>query len=659
MEEREHELGAQPQILEAAAEICMPATDSGLVQIGESEADEELNTSRLCEHGEPVEQLSRYREERTPSSQQGEPGSLGGGVDCSDQASRNANPVLPLQDISRIFWGWEENIAKNSSTEASPRRFSRSANEGEDDGAGARDVERSPEENVTKNEQSSSISQNPALDRVPFAISYPSYCAHLRYEIRLTKRFWSCDLHHRDWRQVFVSSYFPNLIDVASLVVIRLFLCVVLLVLEVLASRDVKKDLGWPMLLYFTNWNSYLTTIYFCLLCFLSVRAAWSFRTPLISRDVETERIPDDHSAQCYLDQADEVNENELPSVNASLEMPAKVTGQSQKRTTKSRISTRASTESQQSRHKYPHRHYNPSKGPWGCFCIHHRHIAPALPPHSTIRRKLVDCVLLPGYHELMSHEVYCVEGILLAPNPSYPESLAWTCFRKKNASAKQDAETKPDASKQESDTECSERPRTPLLVSIVWVLHSVHLVASVGVCVIFFSLLNQNGNTFPESWYSVWKHLMIVVVTLMHSLLLSRIPIPIRHVVFEYIFIMIYLALQVVVFLLDLPNGDGGHGYIYRVFDMRCPGRAFGVAILVLASIAVLTLALWSASRQRSLFVDPPPSVAVSASTLLEIRTKQLAAKLHELHLSVDCGVGDCSVDAREPSRQLPVAVS
>ncbi|EPT25119.1 hypothetical protein TGME49_249660 [Toxoplasma gondii ME49] len=658
MDARVHEAGTEPQEMrEGSASICMPLADSGLVQIGKREMDDLCNSPIVREQTEQGKQLSPYPGETNAAASRQSESESPRSANHSDRAPGEADvfPALPLQDISRLFWGWEENIPKNSSTEASPRRFSPSAMEGADNGHEAENVKKSPGGNARDTEQPILLSLKPALHHVPYAGTSPSYSAHLRYELGLTRRFWSFDLHHRDWRQVFVSSYFPNLIDVAALVLIRLVLCVVLLVLEFFASSDVKNDLGWPMLLYFTNWNSYMTSIYFCLLCFLSVRAAWSFRTRTDSPGTDTEETPEKSVLSELVEHAD-VKANPTSGVDDSREVSAKETVQSQGWAARTSNETPPSAGSKLTKQKSRHLHYNPEKGLWGCFCIRSKHTAPTLPPKSTVRRKLADCLLLPGYHDLMSHEVYCVEGILLAPNPSYPDSLACPCVRRKRACAREKSESEPRVLEHESDSKCS-GPRTPLLVSIVWLLHSVHLIASVGVCLIFFLLLNQNGNKFPESWYSVWKHLMIVVVTLMHSLLLSRIPLPIRHVVFAYIFIMVYLAVQVVVFLLDLPNGDGAHGYIYRVFDLRFPGRTLGVAALVLASIAVLALVLWSVSRQRSLLVDPPPCVAVSASTFVEMRAKQLAAKLHEMHLSVDCGVGDCCVDTREASRQTPFA--
>ncbi|PFH38057.1 hypothetical protein BESB_003980 [Besnoitia besnoiti] len=637
--------------------ICTRSTDDSLIQTREREVQDTLNCQKQCDHGEtPVQEQFSHRAAALAARSNGadgpaaatfvpnepEPEAHADGGGCSPgQADDDSAP--PMEDISLLPSESDETAAKNS-TDSIPLRSSQSVAE-RAQGSGGRDhmVER-----LEERDETFPASKKPALQSIPFAVSSPSYWSHLCYELSLTRRFWSCNLRHRDWRQVFVSSYFPNLINVTALVVIRLVLCVVLLLLESFASCDVTKDLGWPMVLYFTNWNSYATTIYFFFLCVVSVRAAWSFRIRLSSADLGVEERNNARFSASHVSALADGNvreENAPPATSEVRGACMEATTDSQKSSVND-CSTSATTEGglTPKQHSYPPSTAGKSDRKW--FCIRHHHVAHTLSSDSMRDGKGAGCASLRGYDDLMAHPQFCVEGILLAPNPSYPESIVENCVRRKRRSLSQDGQMRSDAWKQEAGGESAEEPPVPFLVSIVWILHSIQLVASLGVFLIFFALLEQNGNTFPEAWYSVWKHLLIVLVTLMHSLLLSRIPVPVRHAVFCYIFIMVYLGIQVVVFFLNLPNGDGGHGYIYRVFDMRYPARTFGVAVLVLSSIAVLTVALWSASRQRSLFVDPPPSVTVSASTYMEIRAKELNAKMHELHISVDRGVGDCRLD-------------
>lgn len=179
-------------------------------------------------------------------------------------------------------------------------------------------------------------------------------------------------------------------------------------------------------------------------------------------------------------------------------------------------------------------------------------------------------------------------------------------------------------------ETQCPSRKRTseapfPLFVHVTWILHSLQLVGSVVVFMIFFSLFKFEGTAFPESWVTIYKHAALVGTTFLHACLLSRIPFPLRHAVYSFVLFCVYLLVQFLVFRLQLSNGNGGVGYVYKVFSFEKAGAASATVVGVVLCFLAIHVFLWSLTRRRSLYIDPPPAVSVTANQLR--RALQLAS--------------------------------
>lgn len=273
----------------------------------------------------------------------------------------------------------------------------------------------------------------PDLKNIPLAIRVPPYGEHLLYELKQLRHFWRVDLRQRDWRQVFVCSYFPNAIDPAFLTLLRIFCCITVLVLECFASIQGYREVGKAQMLYFTNWNSLLVAAGFVSLTITSVIACMSFAAPLRQRSDSTSDPQHDqqHRRRVQLPHEQQHHQRQKQQKQAQFLMnPVEETSstyslncsQSNFPNTNSRESSTCSLgfsalEFVAVDGRHPRPTYSSSKAallPW--LVLQRQHL---LQQQRQPRNSRVLCLVLEGYRDLMADSRYCVEGILLAPNPS------------------------------------------------------------------------------------------------------------------------------------------------------------------------------------------------------------------------------------------------
>ncbi|CDI82806.1 hypothetical protein, conserved [Eimeria acervulina] len=533
----------------------------------------------------------------------------------------------------------------------------------------------------------------PDLKNIPLAIRVPPYREHLLYELKQLRHFWKVDLHQRDWRQVFVCSYFPNAIDPAFLTLLRTFCCITVLVLECFASIQGYKEVGKAQMLYFTNWNSLLVAAGFLSLTITSIIACMSFAAPLQPcsgstsdpqqqqprrRHVQLPPEPQQYQQQRQQRQTQVLMnsvEEASPTYSLNYIQPNAPNVASRESSTCSLGFSALEFVAVDGRHPRPT--YSSSKAALLPWLVQQRQ--QLLQQQRQPRDSRALCLVLQGYRDLMADSRCCVEGILLAPNPSNKcvsrvqasasetgasrrlarkravdrqqrnrssppvcvsahALTAWssgaadsgpTCStgsRNAVSSASMESEAQAAAAaataaaaaaSQRSGSTAAAPVDVPWFVKVTWVVHNLQLVASLGVAAVFFSLFKAEDVQFPGSWVTVWKHSVLVLLTLLHASLLSRIPCPMRHMGYTIILFFCYLVLQLCVFLFKVPNGQGGVGYVYKVFCLSEPLKAMIVLASIFLCCFLMHLFLWSISRKRCLYVDPPPSVSVTALQL------------------------------------------
>ncbi|XP_026194521.1 uncharacterized protein LOC113147616 [Cyclospora cayetanensis] len=504
----------------------------------------------------------------------------------------------------------------------------------------------------------------PDLKNIPMAIRVPPYREHLVYELKQLRRFWRIDLHQRDWRQVFVSSYFPNVIDPLLLTILRFLFCCCVLVLECFASIQGYAEVGKAQMLYFTNWNSLLVAAGFLSLTITSITACKSFAAPL--QHVATQEDDQQQHHQGLQPQSELLmNPVDEPPRVYPRQQPQKHTERfSASRENSSCSLGFSALEFVAVDGRHPRPTYSSNKSALLPWLVQQRQqlLRQKQPPRDT----RAVCLVLPGYRDLMADSRYCVEGILLAPNPSNMGKLvqdsvakegcdSMCCLKAKKSirsypaspaqpaimnAAPSQAVTACHSSAADSDPTCRTGSRCavdlstdvngiarkiagttiseiPWFVKLTWIIHNLQLVASLGVFAVYFSLFKAEDVAFPGSWVTVWKHAVLVFLTLLHASLLSRIPCPLRHMGFTLILFLLYFIVQLCVFFFDVPNGQGGSGYVYKVFCLSEPSKAVFVLSGILLCCALLHIFLFSISRKRCLYVDPPPSVSVTALQL------------------------------------------
>ncbi|CDI85417.1 hypothetical protein, conserved [Eimeria praecox] len=546
----------------------------------------------------------------------------------------------------------------------------------------------------------------PDLKNIPLAIRVPPYGEHLLYELKQLRHFWKVDLHQRDWRQVFVCSYFPNAIDPAFLTLLRVFCCITVLVLECFASIQGYREVGKAQMLYFTNWNSLLVAAGFLSLAITSVIACISFAAPLHPRSSSTNDMQQPHQQQqqqqqegqrAQLPQEPQQQRQPQPRQAQFLMNPVEETSSTYSlNCSQSNFPSITSRESSSCSLGFsalefvavdgrrPRPTYSSSKAALLPWLVQQRQ--QLLQQQRQPRDSRALCLVLQGYRDLMADSRYCVEGILLAPNPSNKslprvvasgeETAHRTHFVRKRitdnqrsgnvsprvsmpshtltawssgaadsgptcstgsrsagehpgvsgldgtsteaaAQAPPAATTAAAASSRGASTAAAAPVDVPWFVKVTWVVHNLQLVASLGVAAVFFSLFKAEDVQFPGSWVTVWKHAVLVLLTLLHASLLSRIPCPMRHMGYTIILFFCYLVLQLCVYIFKVPNGQGGVGYVYKVFCLSEPLKAMIVLLSIFLCCFLMHLFLWSISRKRCLYVDPPPSVSVTALQL------------------------------------------
>ncbi|KAL8433163.1 hypothetical protein Efla_002354 [Eimeria flavescens] len=580
----------------------------------------------------------------------------------------------------------------------------------------------------------------PDLKTVPIAIRVPPYGEHLVYELRKLRQFWHFEMHQRDWRQVLACSYFPNVIDPLLLTVLRLCCCIFVGVLEVFASIQGVGEVGNAHLLYFTNWNSLMVAAGFISLTITSMIACRSFAAPLRQqRPIEDESPPQQQQQQPRHEQEQQPQsqqQQQQPRHEQQEGQQQQQEGQQQQQEGQqqeqqqgqqetrpmqqgvdgepARNSVSAETPEQQSRaadtpqqqvrsagretsnyslgfsalefvatdSNPPRPTYSPNKTALLPRLVQQRQ--QLLQHQQQPRDTRALCLVLPGYIDLMGDSRYCVEGILLAPNPSNRASSQpplhdqqqqqrqrqggtracwkwWGSSEANNSAIEAEAgETRSPASpgsvaagsggraasgsgpaaggsRSAADLSPSAAAAAavsaaplPWFVKVTWILHNLQLVASLGVFAVFFSLFKAEQMTVPWTWVTIWKHSVLVLLTLLHASLLSRIPCPLRHVGFTLLLFLSYFILQICVFVLGVPNGQGGVGYVYKVFMLKEPLKAVMVLGGILICCLLMHLFLWSISRKRCLYVDPPPSVSVTALQLRRSLRWQTGRRRH-----------------------------
>ncbi|OEH79094.1 hypothetical protein cyc_07114 [Cyclospora cayetanensis] len=452
----------------------------------------------------------------------------------------------------------------------------------------------------------------PDLKNIPMAIRVPPYREHLVYELKQLRRFWRIDLHQRDWRQVFVSSYFPNVIDPLLLTILRFLFCCCVLVLECFASIQGYAEVGKAQMLYFTNWNSLLVAAGFLSLTITSITACKSFAAPL--QHVATQEDDQQQHHQGLQPQSELLmNPVDEPPRVYPRQQPQKHTERfSASRENSSCSLGFSALEFVAVDGRHPRPTYSSNKSALLPWLVQQRQqlLRQKQPPRDT----RAVCLVLPGYRDLMADSRYCVEGILLAPNPSNMGKLvqdsvakegcdSMCCLKAKKSirsypaspaqpaimnAAPSQAVTACHSSAADSDPTCRTGSRCavdlstdvngiarkiagttiseiPWFVKLTWIIHNLQLVASLGVFAVYFSLFKAEDVAFPGSWVTVWKHAVLVFLTLLHASLLSRIPCPLRHMGFTLILFLLYFIVQLCVFFFDVPNGQGGSGYVYK----------------------------------------------------------------------------------------------
>ncbi|CDJ68018.1 hypothetical protein, conserved [Eimeria necatrix] len=548
----------------------------------------------------------------------------------------------------------------------------------------------------------------PDMKNIPLAIRVPPYREHLWYELKQLRRFWQMDMHQRDWRQVFVCSYFPNAIDPLLLTLLRLICCISVLVLECFASIQGYREVGKAQMLYFTNWNSLLVAAGFLSLSITSVIACISFAAPLQQTSKQSSaqqqqrqgrqtHIQDDGlTQQQQQQQQQQQHQQRLQRRSQLLMSPVEETASTY--SLNNHLQHNSCTASRDSSScslgfsayefvavdgRHPRPTYSSSKAAFLPWLVQQRQ--QLLQQKQQPRNTRALCLVLQGYTDLMSDGRYCVEGILLAPNPSNPSvpqsSPRTTCWSRRlplfsrpkessssaenssgsisNSGSSSPAASVPhhtlgawasgaadDAAPSSNSSRvvdkgvagsaaavtaagsaaatiattvrgASTTVELPWFVKVTWVVHNLQLVASLGVAAVFFSLFKAEDVAFPGSWVTVWKHAVLVLLTLLHASLLSRIPCPMRHLGYTLVLFCCYLLLQVCVFVFNVPNGQGGVGYVYKVFHLSEPVKAAVVLLGIFLCSFLMHIFLWSISRKRCLYVDPPPSVSVTALQL------------------------------------------
>ncbi|CDJ33633.1 uncharacterized protein EMH_0054900 [Eimeria mitis] len=577
----------------------------------------------------------------------------------------------------------------------------------------------------------------PDLEHIPVAVRVPPYGEHLWYELKQLKHFWRWDIHQRDWRQILVCSYFPNIIDPALLTLLRICCCFSVLLLECIASIQGVREVGKAQMLYFTNWNSLLVAAGFLSLTITSVIACISFAAPIQTHhsnpaDTQQHQLQrrhqlqqDHHHQQPHQHQQHHEQQHQQQqqqqqllmnavedesctcSVNCMQTSPPPIA--SRENSSTSLGFSAAEFVAVDGRHPRPT--YSSNKAALLPWLVQQRQYR--LQQKQQPRDSRTLCLALHGYRDLMADSRCCVEGILFAPNPSNKSQVCvpteeaervprmqllrkrrtrssssscnsssnsnsnsssssccsprialpsqtptvWssgpTCSTGSRSAAERalsrSVESAPGAVAHAADTadaavatdadagRVSQPAATrttraaaaggrgaaaavvtmPWFVQVTWIVHNLQLVSSLGVAAVFFSLFKAENVDFLGSWITVWKHAALVLLTLLHASLLSRIPCPMRHMGFTIILFICYLTLQLCVYIFQISNGQGGVGYVYRIFYLSEPLQAVTVLFCILFCCFLMHLLLFSISRKRCLYVDPPPSVSVTALQL------------------------------------------